>query len=153
MFCDEKRGEIAAAHPQKRGREVYSLLAAAWRNCSLKDRAKYQKLSQVCIRLEKGSSQVCPYSTMVQGVMFARSQAMLLWQLHVAHLCSCCTNNVQHLTGSISLIVCSSCLGCKCMDCVFSQGLLSIDCCLAENPTACICQRTVILLHRIKPAP
>lgn len=52
VFCDEKHGEIAAAHPQEKGRKVYSLLVAAWRDCSLKDRAKYEKLSQVCRRLK-----------------------------------------------------------------------------------------------------
>ena len=50
VFCDEMRGEIAAAHPQKKVQATFSLLAAAWRDCSPKDRAKYEKLAQVSIK-------------------------------------------------------------------------------------------------------
>ena len=49
VFRDAKRGEINAANPEKSARERATLLSAAWRDCSLKDMAEYEKLSQVCI--------------------------------------------------------------------------------------------------------
>ncbi len=47
LFCDAKREEIKAANPGAGFGETGKLLAAAWKECTPEDKAKFQQQSQV----------------------------------------------------------------------------------------------------------